>query len=574
MTHFVSSTKQIVAVAVTPNIGLEVAVLDKKSPTVVKYGRQPLEYNISTREIQDYDAFRTALVSLFKELDINTKSNVYLVLPNVHLDFESLPSIIGDEGVNNAILSKAEDFYIFKRVEPVSAWADLVFNNQSDKRLVVYSSFQETAISQIKDIFEDIGATLLGIETSYSAILRGIYFTDAAGDDVDENVNWNLLLVNSNSYALFAMQGTRLIDYTEVPLAIKTFSYEEAYQAISTSVSQILPNFPAKKLMILSQAEDICAEVLKTQIVFDNEVVTHDCNKYSKTPPINIASSSINEGAAAITFSLIGALALEHTEQKVLQLNVLDKSGISGEAYFSFEFQEKEIYVTKELAQKALMALSGLLALVFAAVFGLFNLLEGQVQKNVKKLKTQTETIRQQVEGINAQSGLMDINSLIKRTVETNKKVVDFYDSIATDIPQSVWLQYYYNKDGDKLSIEGVSANINDIYAYYKSLKVISPQSSIKLNNLQILAEFGDSDFDFAAPDVGNKFYSFEISNVKSPKNIDEETQKAAAEQAGNPNQKTNSRARTPRTRSNPQQQVPDLTPPPQTKLEPVDINN
>ena len=279
MANFVSSNRQIVGVSVTPGIGVEVALMDKKSPTILKYGKRPIEYNLATREIQDYDAFKATIVDLFKELDINLKSSIYLTLPNVHLDFENLPLIIGDDAISNAILSKAEDSYIFKRVEPVSAWSDLAVNSQTDKRLIVYTSFQETAINQIREIFQELGADLIGIESSYSAIIRGLYFNNVVDLSKNENENWNLLLVNSNSYALFSMQGTRLIDYTEVPLAIKSFSYEEAYQAISTSVSQILPNFPARKLIILSQAEDICSEVLKTQITFDEEIITHDCNK-------------------------------------------------------------------------------------------------------------------------------------------------------------------------------------------------------------------------------------------------------------------------------------------------------
>src|SRR5699024_7293596 len=105
---------------------------------------------------------------------------------------------------------------------------------------------------------------------------------------------------------------------TEVPLAIKSFSTEEAYQAIATSVSQVLPNFPAKKLFILSQADDICAEVLKTQITFDEEIIVHDCNRYSKVPPINISASVVENEAAAMTYALIGALASDHMEEKIL----------------------------------------------------------------------------------------------------------------------------------------------------------------------------------------------------------------------------------------------------------------
>ena len=518
MAKFVSSSKQTVGVAVTPGVGVEVALLDKKSLTVVKYGRRPLDYNLMTREIQDYSVFKATIVELFKELDINLKSNVDLVLPNVHLDFETLPLIIGDEAINNAVLSKAEDSYVFKRVEPVSSWTDLVTNANTDKRLIVYTSFQETAVSQVKEIFTSLGATLVGIESSYPAIIRSLWFTGALGFDVDEDTNWNLLLVNSNSYALFCMQGSRLIDFKEVPLAIKSFSYEEAYQAISTSISQILPSFPAKKLFILSQSEEICSEVLRTQIIFDEEVITHDCNKYSKNPPVDVIPSVSMSEASVMTYGLLGALVYDHMENIILDLNFLRKTNSSGDAYFTFKFKQNEIAVTQEVARKAMLAIAGIIALICLSIYYILNTVETNVKKQVSEYQNKVNETQQQINEIMGQGGVVSIDTLIDRIININKDAMSFYDSIATDIPQSVWLQYYYNKDGDKVALEGVSANIEDIYNYYKSLKVISPKSSIKLNRLQILNEINGETLDLAAPDDGTKFYDFEISNVKSPK--------------------------------------------------------
>lgn len=556
MVKFINSNKQIVGVSITPNHGVEVAVLDKKEPVVVKYGSRPLEYNFATREIQDYDTFKAIIIDLFKELDISLKSSVYLTLPNVHLDFETLPLIIGDEAISNAILSKAEDSYIFKRIEPISAWTDIVTNSQTDKRVIAYTSFQETAITQIRDIFSELGAELVGIESAYSATIRGLYFTDTIDLEEDENVNWNLLLVNSNSYALFSMQGTKLIDYTEVPLAIKSFSTEEAYQAISTSVSQILPNFPAKKLIIVSQSDEICAEVLRTQVTFDDEIIVHDSNKYAKAAPITTDSSIMETEAAAMTYAVIGALATDHLEERILDLNLLSTVPTLGDAYFVFQIKDKTIVVNQELARKAFLYIAGVLVVIFAVIYGLIYLVTMGLNKQTGNYQTKISSTQQEIQAITGTDGIVDIETLVTRIIDLNKTAINFYDSIATDIPQSVWLQYYYNKDGDKVALEGVSANIADIYNYYKSLKVISPQSSIKLNRLQILTEVSGDEYDLAAPDLGSRYYDFEISNVKSPRSSLLKGENAQDGQ--NPQNQNNNQG--------------DGVP--ATKLEPVDINN
>lgn len=556
MVKFINSNKQIVGVSITPNHGVEVAVLDKKEPVVVKYGSRHLEYNFATREIQDYDTFKAIIIDLFKELDISLKSSVYLTLPNVHLDFETLPLIIGDEAISNAILSKAEDSYIFKRIEPISAWTDIVTNSQTDKRVIAYTSFQETAITQIRDIFSELGAELVGIESAYSATIRGLYFTDTIDLEEDENVNWNLLLVNSNSYALFSMQGTKLIDYTEVPLAIKSFSTEEAYQAISTSVSQILPNFPAKKLIIVSQSDEICAEVLRTQVTFDDEIIVHDSNKYAKAAPITTDSSIMETEAAAMTYAVIGALATDHLEERILDLNLLSTVPTLGDAYFVFQIKDKTIVVNQELVRKAFLYIAGVLVVIFAVIYGLIYLVTMGLNKQTGNYQTKISSTQQEIQAITGTDGIVDIETLVTRIIDLNKTAINFYDSIATDIPQSVWLQYYYNKDGDKVALEGVSANIADIYNYYKSLKVISPQSSIKLNRLQILTEVSGEEYDLAAPDLGSRYYDFEISNVKSPRSS--LSKGANAQDGQNPQNQNNNQG--------------DGVP--ATRLEPVDINN
>ena len=122
MLNFLSAgnQKQVVGIALTPGIGLEAVILDRNKSTILNYGQKKVEYNFSTREIQDYVQFKTALVELMDEMKIAPKSFVYLVLPNVYFDFLEIPPMISNPEIKTAILSKAEEFYIFKRDEPVS----------------------------------------------------------------------------------------------------------------------------------------------------------------------------------------------------------------------------------------------------------------------------------------------------------------------------------------------------------------------------------------------------------------------------------------------------------------------
>ena len=556
MFNFAGTThKQIIGISVTPNIGVEVIQTDRKSNQVIKYGRRFIEYNFSTREIQDYGAFKSAVIDLFNELDINAKSNVFLTLPNVHFDFMNLPLILPDDGINTAIASKAEESYIFKRVEPVSAWLDVNVNTNTETRHIIYSSFQKTAIDEIKDVFADIGSNLVGIESAYSAILRGIYFSNLCSQEIAENYSWNVLLINTNSYAIFSLVGARLVDYQEVPLAIKSFSYEEAYQAITTSVSQILPNYPAKKLLIVSQADDICAEVLKTQIIFDEKIETIDCNKYAKKPFVDVVPEITSKEASSITLSAIGAANCQMSD--FLVLNILGKGAAAQQTlYATFMFMDKEILVTPDLIRGVSYVLSGIIALIIVALVGFSMLVSNMSAKELQQIKSRTTSIESEIKTLSSQDGFADINSIINNIIYANKQAISFYDSLASDIPANVWLTYYYNQDGSKVAVEGISTTINDIYGYYKSLKVLSHQSSIKLNKLQVVT--GPLDEINLDINDNQKIFNFEIANVASPK-----SQKAQDPNSQQTNQAGNTGAQSPTS----------VAPPVLPRLEPVDMN-
>ncbi len=470
----------------------------------------------------------------------------------------NLPLIIGEDAIGNAILAKAEESFIFKRVEPVSAWLDINTNANTDTRHIVYSSFQKTVVDEIKDVFADIGSNLVGIETAYSAILRGVYFSNLCSKEIAENYSWNVLLINTNSYAIFSLVGTRLVDYQEVPLAIKSFSYEEAYQAITTSVSQILPDYPAKKLLIVSQADDICAEVLKTQIIFDEKIETIDCNKYSKRPFVDVAPEITSKEASSITLSALGAANSQMSD--FLVLNIFGKGVTSQQTlYATFTFLDKEILVTPDFIRGVSVALAVVIFLIGALIYGLLHFLysikEGELQRT-KSAITKTDS---DINSLQSQGGVVDINSIVSKIMNDNKKAISFYDSLASDIPNNVWLTYYYNKDGERVAVEGISTTINDIYGYYKSLKVISPQSSIKLNRLQVVTGPLD-DMELAVND-NQKIFDFEIANVTSPKSL------RGNSADGNQNkQQTGS--------SNPGPSGTNIAPPPVLpRLEPVDMN-
>ncbi len=509
--------KQIIGVSLTPGIGLEACIYDRNKNCVLKHGRKKVEYNFSTREIQNYTEFKTALSSLMEELGASPKAPAYLVLPNVYFDFIEVPTSIADNEIQTAVLSNAEAFYLFKKEEPVSGWCNVVnLSNSSQKRLAC-TSFQKNAVDSLKGIFEDVGLTLVGIESAYSATVRGLYSVGLLDSTLAKKESWTLMLVNTNSFTLMYFDADNLTECNEVPIAIKSFSAEEAYAAIASSASQLLDNFSSSKLYIISQTDDVCAEVLKQQMMYDKEIITVDSNKYSNKPVVDVLQSSDFNWAKYLTLGAIGASNVKTDFS--LHINVLadDPSSNLG-VYCTTSILGTMVDITQEFIMKVCI----LVAAVCVAFFGIIALLlmafSNNTASRIEELSSEISNVDSMIAAESTQEVKQEINidQIIDEVAQINVKTIKFYDSIANDMPKNIWLTKYYNVQGDKIAITGIAESITDIYEYFKNLKIGSPESDIKLEELKVIT--GNEKMPelkgLSINSAKDRLYSFEISNT------------------------------------------------------------
>ena len=524
----IGAKKHIVGLTVTPNLGLEAVVYDEKTKQVLKYGQKFIEYNIASREIQDIGSFKMAAVDLFSELDISKEnSNIYLVIPNVLFGFKSIQDNLID--IDSLIADEAMQSYIFKQEDAISSWVNINSDSNAQNKYIAYSSIQAKAVADIQDAITDIGYDIAGIETAVTAIPRGIALTGVCDDLILNNQSWDILLINQNNYAIFQMSGNRILDYVEIPFAVMSFEGDEIYSALSSAIGQYLPNYPAKKLVIVSQTDNVSASMLKQAVVFDEEIISFDSNRFSTNPYMDISDEVIKQMAASMSLSVLGASVPKWGN--FATLNVIGNISYNGgTSYGTINFGGMEIDLTSDMISSLSVKLSVLLGIVAILVIGGLAILTGGLVKGIEAKQGEIDTINAEIEQLNKQlkSSLV---ALIKEITENNKQSMNYYDSLSTDIPSNVWLTYYINKNGKEVGIEGLSININDIYAYYRSLKMLAPSSDIKLNKLDVFKEEeneSSSDIDQIVLNEANgqQTFSFEVSNTSYVKTFDEKGNK------------------------------------------------
>ena len=515
-----SNNKTIVGVSLTPGLGLEGAIYKRGSNALQNYARRKVDYDFQTREIRDWAQFRAALSEIFEELGVSNPL-VYMVLPNVYFDFESFSTSIENDIIYSGLQSKLEDNYLFKKDSPVIGMMPVVSDDPSMTRYA-FTAYKSSIVTELKETAEELKFKLIGIESNYSATLRGLHAAGLLDDVLLEQNAWTTMLINNNSFILFNIEeGKNLVEIAEIPLAIKSFTTEEAYQAIISNSVEYLQKFNPQTLYIVSQTEEINAKVLKNLMQFDKEVVTVNSNlKYGEEPIIEVLETKDHAAINSITLAVLGASVPKTKLDISLNLLAGDKDASDG-IHGTINFMGKPLDITNSLIAQVCLIIMLIAGGSLGGIGYLMQMQSQAIEDEIASAKRQSDTIQQQIDALKPKEVKeeIDMTQIIDDVAQKNVSAINFYDSISSDIPKNVWLTKYYNNSGDKIAVRGIAQSIVDIYEYYKNLRIVSPQSNIKLNELKVITEdMGAEDRKFLnnlnIDRDTDRLYSFEISNT------------------------------------------------------------
>lgn len=514
-----ASTRITVGVSISPGVGLEMIEVDRVTGAVNKYSNRPLDYNFSTREITAYEKFGDSLEELFEELHIPKRSNIVLNIPNVHFGMITLPVLLPDDAITNAIISEVEQSYIFKRVEPVVSWTEIYSNQETENRTIAYTALQEDAYEAIMEKCTDIGCTVVRIENSYFSLLKTLHFSGLAKEQMQNNFTWNLMIIGQNSYSILSMFEKKVMEYYEEPLALKSFVDDEIYNAITTSAQMTLAGLPSNCLFIVSETDLVSAEVLSLKINAGSGVKFLECNKFSQKEIIPVNLNVLPNLAMQITPEAIGAgistfcdfpLKLNMTKEKIKASDF----GMEEEIEIpTITVGGLEIELTTAFIKKFAGVIAGATILPMLILSLFLSMLV------IPKEQAKSDAIDSQISTINAEiakykkpveNNTFDLPTAIDNIIKQNTKKLDYYSALGIGIPAKLWVTYY-NLNGDgKIDLKGQASDVKSIYVFYKNLKDLVNNSDIKLYKLEI----DSGSIDDIVTNSSSKIYNFEITNM------------------------------------------------------------
>lgn len=519
----------IVGVSVTPEIGLEVAIIDFASQTVVKYGTKPLEYDTNRREIADMDLFKEALQDLFFELGIPKGMDVVLNLPSVVFKTVDYPAAMDEAQISSAIEEELADHFIFQSVEPVIS-ATRLPNSTIQFNKIAYTAAQKQMVIEIALSLKDMGHKLYAIDTSVNSVLNALMYKQRL--DITDDVSWLLLIVDNMCCRIMTMSGSNYVDTYEERISIgEVLGDAENYGTVVSAVSPILKNLPSKYLCVVSKTNIISAEVLASKLTYSAPIIHQEANSFSKEAFLDIGPEVEHKYATLVSLDIIGAAIYKEFEQySNAHFNLFNKS--LGDIYTmdqppEFNLGGNLIVLTNALLIKLFIFIACVVlipcSIGYVYLVGQINSAKDE-QKSLEAKAAQIEQFLKDNENISSE--LFDEGDEIRIGLEHNKGIYSYYTIVGTEIPKKLWLTHLHLSD--KTTIEGQADNLESVYAFFRSIKDYDPNSDIKLqklglaaqSNMQVIpADGSDAGFDTDSilTSLNADYYEFVISD-EAPK--------------------------------------------------------
>lgn len=462
-----------VGISLSANNFIELVCIDKATKTVVKYSSGNIKYNNAIREIIDFEEFTEVIEGLFEDAGLNPKNcSITLNLPNVHFGITTLDNASETPFIVENLQSEIEDLYIFKRNEPIISYSILDAASSRGQKNIIYSAIQTKVIVKLLEIFDNMEAELVRIDTSYSSMLKAIQFCDRFNKYVQKEERTSILLITPNSCCSFYLNGPTIVDCIEEPLAVKSFSTEEVYSTISKIASNAISKNNPQSLLIISETDEVNSELLSQRLDFAGEI---DCiNKSINTNEQFIEVSGVGSDIDAnmisyMTIEAVGAAASDFDEYP-LNINFLPPERIN----------ENLVQVGEYEVELPRLIIVCLVAAILAAVIiciVVSSILSSQIsalENTNSSIEKDIKVFRDTVSDSNKESK-KDIVPILTKIIETNKNVIDVYNALAIDAPESIYIKKFVTNSEGGVGILGETTTSEAVQDFVKGLREKNP---------------------------------------------------------------------------------------------------
>lgn len=518
--------KNVIGVAVTPELGLEVAQIDYDEHKVLRYASRQIPYDNNRKEIADLDFFKETLQDLFYELGVEKGSEVVLTLPTSVFKVVDYPASLTEEQIGGVIEEELNEHFLFKESEPAYSAVKLP-NSTMQFNKVVYTASHKIMLMELAMQIKELGCTLIGIDTSVNATLNALIYNERV--NVAPDASWVLLQVENTACRIFLMQGANYVDSYEEFIGIgEVLGDEENYSTVISAVQPLLKNIPSQCLYVVSKTSVISAKVLAEKLVYNAQIIHQEANLFSAECFLQVGEGVNADAARGMSLDVIGALVFREFEDfSTARLNLFNAS--LGAIYTNEQppILQLGTYTLKMTLENMIKAsvLVGVPILILIII--VLSILSGAIsakRTEVDALKKEIAEYQRKLDKHkDISSEVFDEGDEIRMGLVHNKTIFSYYQIVGTEIPKKLWLTSL--EFGNHITIEGQADNLESVYSFFRNIKDYNPKSAIKLQSLGLatasklstLSADGNFDTDSILSTMNADFYQFRISDGPMP---------------------------------------------------------
>lgn len=459
-----SFKKLPVAINIFPTLDyVELIAYDEKTGEIEKMASLPCQFDQASRQMADKEQMAQTIRDLFSMNRVLPNTPAVLVLPSFFTREIELPTEFSKEELRFALVSEAERFYIFKKVEPQIDWMNL------DESRLLYSAFPKSEIEKYQQIFQELRIPLLAIELNYFSILRGLASTGAVAEEMETQSRWCLLVVSDNSFFASLQDGMKIHKTTDAPLSVTAEDDQTPLNEIQQDFDSFIETETFTKLIVVNNASTISSEVLLSRLSFQGQMILIEQNA------LTLRSRGSSEGQFPCSLEAIGGVFYTHLPE-LPKMNFLSEGS---EDVVGIMHYKKTAFKWMVIANAAVFFLSMVL-------WGVMSFLIWQKDQEREQLGVKASNV-----GVAASAEqLVEVSrkKFIKKVLAQDVKVNNFMVGLGRLTKDDVWLEKV-SVDAENMdqpltiSLEGKTLTLEQVNELSSALNGLLPNGNLEVSN-------------------------------------------------------------------------------------------
>jgi len=475
------SKKSIIAVAVTPDMGLEVAEMNYATGTIDKYVQKDIGVVTVRNIIPDLDVFKEVLADCFAELGIAKGSGVILSLPTINMGIGNYMTSQSDESIVQLISGDLiEKELLFRDNDPLVVTTGLSVTVQS--KIVAYTASVYSIVQEAARIIVEMGYKIESIDVSTASVFRALIQTGKVQAQPD--TTWMMLLADNSAARLLVLDGERLVEYKEEQLMYDFSDTAGNCDMVAQAISPYFEKVPAKYLFVVSRTDCVSAEMLASKLKYNNAIIFLEANSFKKEGFID-APQLPADVAMNISLDVIGACLYN---ERYIHFNLFSPE--LGDVYWAqqppqFKFGETTVVLSNDELVKWVVMFLLIILLPAAGIYYYFMTECGKLEEdyNVAKQKlVETQAKIKKYEGMVSAEKFSESDE-IRIGVSKNTEIYNYFDLLGREMPKKLWLTSL-TLSNSHVELSGQADNIESIYTFFRNIKDAISGTPVKLQKL------------------------------------------------------------------------------------------